>query len=86
MEENEFYFTIDNDEKENLPNPAKKKRNYSIATKMKIVHANHLSSSSGASRDYGIARQVRIKTNFIFIICFSNLFRWFRDGVHKNIS
>ena len=66
MEENELDLTIDNDEEENIPIPAKKKRNFSIATKMEVVHVAHLSSISGAARDYGISRQVNFITNLFF--------------------
>lgn len=57
MEENEVDLTFD-DNKENPPEPEKKKRSYKMATKLEVINAAHLSSISEAGRSYGIARQV----------------------------
>ena len=47
-----------NEEKNDIPLPSKKKRNFSMITKLEIVHTAHNSSISEAARSYGVARQV----------------------------
>ena len=48
----------ENEEENDIPLPSKKKRNFSMITKLKIVHAAHNASISEAARSYGVARQV----------------------------
>ena len=58
MEENEVDLTFDENNEENPPEPAKKKRSFKMETKVEVINAARLSSISEAARNYGIARQV----------------------------
>ena len=58
MEENEVDLTLDENNEEIHPETAKKRRTFTIATKLEIINAAHLSSISEAARSYGLARQV----------------------------